>query len=144
MGGKVALTGIVAGVKEYALCLSFPMSTSSAEHRQSAPPYAPLRAMGEAAGATTGAGASGNGSAKPAAETASWKQEADKLDVLLQALWGGFIEADANGLPTALADYVSAYTGAMRLRLTLMGYSAVPGRGLKLTSTVGIRTKHQP
>ena len=92
--------------------------------------------MGEAASAATGATAATNGAAKPAADPGYWRQEADKLDVLLQTLWAGFLEAEANGLPTALADYVSAYTGAMRLKLTLMGYSAVPAPGVKIAAAI--------
>ena len=108
------------------------MSSQPSEPRQTSPPYASLRAVAEAAAATTAApGAPSAAAAKPAADPNYWRQEAEKLDVLLQTLWTGFMEADANGLPTALADYVSAYTGAMRLKLTLMGYSAVPNRGVK-------------
>jgi hypothetical protein len=85
-----------------------------------------------AATATTPNGAGTPSASKP--ETQYWRQEADKLDVLLQTMWTGFMEADANGLPTALADYVSAYTSAMRLRLTLMGYTAVPARSVKVAA----------
>lgn len=102
------------------------MTSPSSEPRQNAPPYASLRAMGEAATGTTASGAG-----KPAPDPGYWRQEADKVDVLLQTLWTGFLEAEGNGLPTALADYVTAYTGAMRLKLTLMGYSAVPQRSFK-------------
>ena len=110
------------------------MSSHSAEPRQTSPPYAPLRTVAEAAAATTGAAPASAGGTKPSADPGYWRHEAEKLDVLLQTLWTGFLEADANGLPTALADYVSAYTGAMRLKLTLMGYSAVPNRGLKIAA----------
>ena len=97
--------------------------------------YASLRAASDAsAAAPAPAGASASTAPKP--DLNYWRQEADKLDVLLQTLWAGFLEADANGLPTALADYVSAYTGAMRLKLTLMGYSAVPNRAFKAASAV--------
>lgn len=82
-----------------------------------------------------------NGAAKVAADPGYWRQEAEKLDVLLQTLWAGFLEAEANGLPTALADYVSAYTGAMRLKLTLMGYSIAPGRGFKAPTTASAKVK---
>lgn len=74
-------------------------------------------------------------------DAAYWRQEAEKLDVLLQTLWSGFLDAGTNGLPTALADYVTAYTGAMRLRLTLMGYTAVPHRALKALGQNGARLK---
>ncbi len=112
------------------------MTSSTSEPRQTAPPYASLRAMGEAASAATRATAAPNGAAKPGADPGYWRQEAEKVDVLLQTLWTGFLEAEGNGLPTALADYVSAYTGAMRLKLTLMGYAAVPARGTKIAAGI--------
>lgn len=88
------------------------MSSSSPESQTAPPSYASLR--------------SGTPTANGAAEIAYWQKEAEKVDTLLQSMWVGFVEAPSNSLPTALADYVAAYTSAMRLKLTLMGYSAVP------------------
>lgn len=129
------MTRLVADVKECAFSLTCPMSSSTSEPRQTSPPYAALRSTGETITAAPPP-ASTAVPKGPAADTSYWRQEADKVDVLLQTLWSGFLEADANGLPTALVDYVSAYTGAMRLKLTLMGYSAVPNRAFKAAAAV--------
>jgi len=97
--------------------------------------YASLRAASDAATASQPAPGAAAPTA-PKSESSYWRQEADKIDVLLETMWAGFLVADANGLPTALVDYVSAYTGAMRLKLTLMGYTAVPARGAKIAATM--------
>lgn len=91
--------------------------------------------MTEAASAAT-APPGADASQPPKPDVQYWRQEADKLDVLLQTMWAGFLDADANGLPTALVDYVSAYTSAMRLKLTLMGHTAVPARGVKIAAAI--------
>jgi hypothetical protein len=102
--------------------------------------YASLRAASDAATASQSAPAAA-APAAPKSESSYWRQEADKLDVLLQTMWTGFLDAETNGLPTALADYVAAYTSATRLRLTLMGYASMPHRGFKATAQPGPRTK---
>ena len=56
---------------------------------------------------------------------------AQKLDAMLETLWAGFLDAPTNGLPTHVADYVAAYTSATRLKMTLLGYSAFPGKGYR-------------
>ena len=130
------MTRLDAGVKECVLSFASRMSSQSSEPRHTPPPYASLRAVAEAAAATTASSGPPNGAAKPPSDPSYWRQEADKLDVLLQTLWGGFLDAGTNGLPTALADYVSAYTGAMRLKLTLLGYSTSPNRTFKAAAPV--------
>jgi hypothetical protein len=110
------------------------MTGQSSEPRSEAA-QASLRA---ASGAATASRSSATAAvpAAPKSESSYWRQEAEKIDVLLQTMWAGFLAADANGLPTALVDCVSAYTNAMRLKLTLMGYSAVPARGAKIAAAM--------
>lgn len=126
---RLTLTPVVAGVKESGFSrLAFRMSGQSPEQRPPAQPYAALRTMSDAAA---------NGAATTtASDPQYWRSEADKLDALLQTMWSGFLGADTNGLPTALADYVAAYTSAMRLKLTLMSYTVVPGRGVKAATAM--------
>ena len=95
--------------------------------------------MSDGAAATTSGTTGVPAAAKP--DVQYWRQEADKLDALLQTMWAGFVESDTNGLPTALADYVSAYTGAMRLKLTLMGYTALPNRAMKAAATTSAKVR---
>jgi hypothetical protein len=115
------------------------MSGQSPEQRSSTPPYATLRAMSEGAAAATASAPAGAAATKP--DVQYWRQEADKLDALLQTMWAGFVESDANGLPTALVDYVSAYTGAMRLKLTLMGYSNAPVRSARIAAAASAKAR---
>lgn len=117
------------------------MTVSHPDSRPAPPPYASLRTTAEAAAVTT-AQAQTTGAATPAGtEVQYWRQEADKLDALLQTLWSGFLDAPSNGLPTALADYVATYTGAMRLKLTLMGYTALPNRSLRASGPIVTKLK---
>lgn len=104
------------------------MSAHATEKLPSGQAYAALRAGAEG---QSHAGSANGTAAGPSVEEQYWRKEADKLDALLQTLWIGFQEAPSNGLPTALADYVAAYTGAMRLKLTLMGYVAAPSRSVR-------------
>ncbi len=57
--------------------------------------------------------------------------EADKLEGFKQALFAAFVAAPKSGIPNALVDLVATYTSALRLQLTLRGYSAVPQRTAK-------------
>lgn len=70
-------------------------------------------------------------SAQAAADQQYWRKEAQKLDAMLDTMWAGFLEAPTNGLPTHVADYVAAYTSATRLKMTLLGYAAFPGKGFR-------------
>ncbi len=54
--------------------------------------------------------------------------ETEKLESLKSALFVAFEQAPRTGIPTGLVDLVSAYTNALRLQLTLMGYRALPQR----------------
>lgn len=102
--------------------------TQPADQRPSS--YTSLRSVGEGAAA----GKDGAAAATASPDNPYWKQEAEKLDALLQSLWSGYVEAPSNGLPTVLADYVSTYTAAMRLRLMLSGYATTARRTFKAAS----------
>ncbi len=54
--------------------------------------------------------------------------ETEKLESLKSALFVAFEQAPKAGIPTGLVDLVAAYTNALRLQLTLMGYRALPQR----------------
>lgn len=94
--------------------------------------YAALKAQ-----VTDNAASDGGAAHAPAAAPASagdlqyWRKEAQKLDAMLDTLWAGFLDAPVNGLPTHVADYVAAYTSATRLKMTLLGYAAFPGKGFR-------------
>lgn len=53
-------------------------------------------------------------------------KEAEKLAQLRAALWSAFMAAPETGLPTDLIDLTIAYTNALRLELTLMGFNRLP------------------
>ena len=57
--------------------------------------------------------------------------EADRLEGFKQALYAAFLAAPKTGIPTALVDLAATYTSALRLQLTLRGYSAMPQRTAK-------------
>lgn len=64
-----------------------------------------------------------------ASETApgtDWLREAERVDQLIQSMWVSFVAAPTHGMPTELVDFVAAYTRAVRLRMTLLGYAADP------------------
>ena len=50
--------------------------------------------------------------------------EADRLQALRGALWTAFEAGPAAGLPNTLIDLTMAYTGALRLQLTLRAVAA--------------------
>ncbi len=104
------------------------MTDSHAENRQTNTPYASLRTAqnGDTAKAQS------NASAQPVpAEPDYLAIEADKLESFKQALYAAFLAAPKVGIPTALVDLAATYTSALRLQLTLKGYSAVPPRAAK-------------
>jgi hypothetical protein len=100
--------------------------SASAPNPQS---YAALKA--QLADGSSNDGPAPPASAPPSADQHYWRREAQKLDAMLETLWAGFLEAPTNGLPTHVADYVAAYTSATRLKMTLLGYSAFPGKGYR-------------
>jgi hypothetical protein len=117
------------------------MTTQPADQRS--PSYSSLRAVADSEAPGNRPGAAGPSSAAPAgdADNPYWRQEADKLEALLQSLWSGYLAAPSNGLPSALADYVSAYTAAMRLKLMLMGYVTTQRRNFKTAAPLNGKVK---
>ena len=57
--------------------------------------------------------------------------EADRLENLKQALFAAFLAAPKAGIPTALVDLAATYTSALRLQMSLKGYSGVQSRSVK-------------
>lgn len=53
-------------------------------------------------------------------------KEAQKLAQLRAALWSAFMAAPEAGLPADLIDLTIAYTNALRLELSLMGFNRMP------------------
>jgi hypothetical protein len=53
------------------------------------------------------------------------------LESIKQVLFAAFMAASKIGIPTALVDLAATYTSALRLQLTLRGYSAVPAKTTK-------------
>jgi hypothetical protein len=102
------------------------MTEAHAEQRHT--PYASLRSPtdGDAA-KPRGEAPTQNAAVEPDYLTA----EADKLEGLKQALYAAFIAAPKSGIPTALIDLAATYTSALRLQLTLKGFSAVPTKSVK-------------
>lgn len=102
------------------------MPEANAEHRHT--PYSSLRSATETeadkARAPTAA-------ATPATESDYLAAEADRLESFKQALFAAFLAAPKSGIPTALIDLAATYTSALRLQMTLRGYSAVPMRAAK-------------
>jgi hypothetical protein len=124
---RLFLTPAVTGANFVALSkLSKPMTEAHAEQRHT--PYASLRSPtdGDAA-KPRGEAPTQNAAVEPDYLTA----EADKLEGLKQALYAAFIAAPKSGIPTALIDLAATYTSALRLQLTLKGFSAVPTKSVK-------------
>ena len=67
--------------------------------------------------------------------------EADKLENLKQALYAAFVAAPKAGIPTALVDLAATYTSALRLQMSLRGYSTMPARSAKAPMFATARTK---
>lgn len=101
------------------------MSVQSADPRHPAPSYASLRPAADGLAAKAA-------SALPAAiDTAYLTDETRKLESLKEALFEAFLAAPSAGIPTALVDLAATYTSALRLQLTLMGYTASPRRSYR-------------
>ena len=105
------------------------MAETNTEHRQpSNTPYAALHAAPD----KDAAKARGDAPAQSApAEPDYLMAEADKLESLKQALYAAFVAAPKSGIPTALVDLAATYTSALRLQMTLRGYSTMPARSAK-------------
>ena len=108
------------------------MSQNTAEQRHH-DPYAALKppADGDAVKAQRDPATPAGPTTTLAAETDYLAAEADRLENLKQALFQAFVAAPKTGIPTALVDLAATYTSALRLQLTLRGYSAVPQRTAK-------------
>lgn len=79
---------------------------------QDGAPYASLRSA-DAARAS--------GAQAEAAPPNELQTEAERLRLLREALWAAFDAGPSAGLPNALIDLTMAYTGSLRLQLTLKG-----------------------
>jgi hypothetical protein len=98
-----------------------------AQSEQRATPYASLR---PAADSDAGK-ARGDAPATGATAPDYLAEESDRLESFKQALFAAFLAAPKTGIPTALVDLAATYTSALRLQLTLRGYSAVPTKTTK-------------
>jgi hypothetical protein len=114
------------------------MTDTQAENRQNRTPYASLRSAtdGEAAKARNDAPVQ-----TAPAEPDYLTVEADKLEGFKQALYAAFIAAPKSGIPTALVDLAATYTSALRLQLTLRGFSTMPKTTVKAPLFGAPRTK---
>ena len=102
------------------------MTEAHAEQRHT--PYASLRSATDADVTK----ARGDTTAQTAAVEPDYlTAEADKLESFKQALYAAFLAAPKSGIPTALIDLAATYTSALRLQLTLRGFSAVPTKSVK-------------
>ena len=114
------------------------MSQTLADQRPQGAPYATLRAAGEGEpDKTHAAGPAAGGPVEPD----YLALEADKLESLKQALFTAFIAAPKAGIPTALVDLAATYTSALRLQMTLKGYSAVQAKAAKAPMFGATRAK---
>lgn len=57
--------------------------------------------------------------ARPQPATGDFTREAERLHALREALWGAFEAGPDAGLPDTIIDLTMAYTGSLRLQLTL-------------------------
>ncbi len=99
--------------------------TNSAHRQPSNTPYAALHGT-----ADKDAKSRGDAPIQPT-EPDYLTVEADKLENLKQALYAAFVAAPKAGIPTALVDLAATYTSALRLQMTLKGYSGVQARSVK-------------
>lgn len=111
------------------------MTETTSEQRST--PYAALRAAPEGDQARVSGAPSHGGPPEPDYLAI----EADKLESFKQALYAAFVAAPKAGIPTALVDLAATYTSALRLQLTLRGYSAVPTRAAKAPMFGAARAK---
>lgn len=112
------------------------MSVQTADQRQPLPSYASLRSAGDPASQKPAAQAT-----PVAIDTTYLADETRKLESLKEALFEAFLAAPASGIPTALVDLAATYTSALRLQLTLMGYTASPHRSYRSPSPQVSRAK---
>lgn len=103
------------------------MPETQSEQRHS--PYTTLRGTADADAAKARGEVPAN--AAQAAEPDYLAAEADKLKNLKEALFTAFLAAPKLGIPTALVDLAATYTSALKLQLSLRGYSAVPKKPTK-------------
>ena len=102
------------------------MAETNSEHRQ--PPNTPYAALH----GTADKDARPRGDAPIApAEPDYLAIEADNLENLKQALYAAFVAAPKAGIPTALVDLAATYTSALRLQMSLRGFSTMPARSAK-------------
>lgn len=97
-----------------------------------------MRAPAEPTAARLSQGAGGAG--QPI-DTAYLVDETRKLESLKEALFEAFLAAPSSGIPTALVDLAATYTSALRLQLTLMGYTSSPHRSYRSPSPQMSRAK---
>ena len=113
------------------------MAETNADHRPPNTPYAALHAATD-----KDAAARGTAPAHTAASEPDYLSvEADKLENLKQALYAAFVAAPKAGIPTALVDLAATYTSALRLQMSLRGYSTMPARSAKAPMFMATRTK---
>ncbi len=112
------------------------MTVQSTDHRPPQSSYASLRAPAEARQQSPGV----SGAGQPV-DTAYLVDEARKLESLKEALFEAFLAAPSSGIPTALVDLAATYTSALRLQLSLMGYTASPNRSYRSPSPQLTRAK---
>ena len=102
------------------------MSETHAEQRRT--PYANLHAASEPD--------AGKARVDAPAQTAPTEPdyltaEADRLASIKLALFAAFTAAPKLGIPMPLVDLAAAYTSALRLQMSLKGYSAIPTKAAK-------------
>ena len=115
------------------------MAETSTEQRQSTnTPYAALHAAPEKDAARARGDAPVQGAP---AEPDYLMAEADKLESLKQALYAAFVAAPKAGIPTALVDLAATYTSALRLQMSLRGFSTMPARATKAPMFAARRNK---
>ena len=99
--------------------------TNSAHRQPPSTPYAALHATADKDGQPRGDGPI------PKAEPDYLTIEADRLEEIKQALYAAFLAAPKAGIPTGLVDFAATYTSALRLQMSLKGYSGVQARSVK-------------
>jgi hypothetical protein len=114
------------------------MSIQTSDQRQPPPNYTSLRASVDPA--ATRHHEQGHTQPQPV-DTAYLTAETRKLESLKEALFEAFLAAPAAGIPTALVDLAATYTSALRLQLTLMGYTANPHRSYRSPAPQMTRAK---
>ena len=112
------------------------MAETNSQHRQ--PQYAALHAAPDKDAAKV----PGDAPAQSASVESNYLAiEADRLENLKLALYAAFVDAPKTGIPTALVDLAATYTSALRLQMSLRGYSAMPTRSVKAPMFSASRAK---